>query len=106
VTAALEILADDLRALRRRFLDILERPLELETLMAIADEINALAVRIQAVTAALPADVATAVAAQKATDDAAAAATAQALADGETAVAAVTADVASLETAAGVQAVQ
>ena len=109
MTAALEILADDLRALRRRYLELIQRPVfrqEQEFLMAIADEINALGTRLNAVTAALPADVATAVAAQKATDDAANAANVQALADGETAVTALTAKVAALETAAGVQAVQ
>ncbi len=72
--------------------------------MALVDDINALGTRIDAVTAALPADVATAVAAQKATDDAANATTIQELADATGAVTALTAKVAALETAAGVPA--
>lgn len=77
---------------------------ELEDIMSLVDNINALGARIDAVAALLPADIATAVAAQKATDDAANAATIQELADATTAVAGLAAKVTALETAAGVPA--
>jgi hypothetical protein len=99
----LQILAADFRTLCRRFLDALERPLELEILMTLATDIDALGIRLDAVTAALPTDVATAVAAQLATDNAANAANIQALADANTSVTALAAKVAVLETAAGIQ---
>ncbi len=92
----------------------LNLPLEGISIMAALDDLKALGPRLDAVIAALPADVANAVAAQKAADDAAvtdaqnALATAQS--DAATAesnlastVTDLTAKVASLEAAAGVQ---
>jgi len=72
--------------------------------MTIATDLDAIGVRIDAVTAATPVDIANAVSAQKATDDAANAANVQELADAGAAVTSLTAKVAALETAAGVRA--
>lgn len=75
--------------------------LELEYIMSIVDDINAIGAEIDAVAALLPADIASAVAAQKAADDAANAANVTALADAQTAVNGLAAKVAALKTAAG-----
>ncbi len=91
----------------------LNLPLEGYEIMAALDDLKALGPRIDAVTAALPADVANAVAAQKATDDAAVSAAQSALTtaqnDATTAesnlaaeVTDLTGRVTALETAAGV----
>ena len=83
---------------------LIPNPFERELAMSALTDLQALGVRIDAVTAALPTDVATAVAAQKATDDAANAANVQELADITTEVTSLTAKVAALETAAGIPA--
>lgn len=102
---ALDHIRQDLEEWTAALKDLLLSPdLEMETIMSLVDDINALGVRIDAVTALLPTDVATAVAAQKATDDAANAANVQELADAQAAVTALAAKVTALETAAGVPA--
>ncbi len=73
-------------------------------LMSLALDIQALGTRIDAVTAALPNDVGAAVAAQKATDDAANAANIQAVADAQSALTELGDKVSALEVAAGVTA--
>jgi hypothetical protein len=77
-------------------------PEERTIIMALADDINALGPRVDAIGAAFGTDIATAVANQKATDDAANAATIQELADAQRAVTNLTARVAVAETAAGI----
>lgn len=81
---------------------LIPNPFERELAMSALTDLQALGVRIDAVTAALPTDVATAVAAQKATDDAANAANVQELSDITAEVTTLTAKVVALETAAGV----
>jgi hypothetical protein len=81
---------------------LIPNPFERELAMSALTDLQALGVRIDAVTAALPTDVATAVAAQKATDDAANAANVQELSDIAAEVTTLTAKVVALETAAGV----
>lgn len=90
-------------------------PTERHFIMSALDDLKLLGARIDAVTASLPGDVATAVAAQKSADDAANAATVQALADANAAatqqetqlqavVTDLTAKIVALETAAGIPA--
>lgn len=102
---ALERVAHDIRRLAHELHHFHLNPLrELETVMTIKTDLDALGVRVDAVTAVLPVDIAQAVATQKAADDAANAQNVQDLADATGAVADLTGKIAALETAAGIPA--
>ena len=93
-----------LERIEERFLEIITAPtFELDDAMTLLTDIQGARADVQAVTAALPADVATAVAAQKATDDAANQANITELADAQTEVTGLLSDIAALKTAAGIQ---